>query len=96
MVRIKLSKLLGEKRITQKQLSDLTGIRPNTINDWYHEIIISIKMEHLDKICEALNCRIDELIEVTPNKRPITGKNLIVEEHGNQKKKQKEGKSSQE
>lgn len=96
MVRIKLSKLLGEKRITQKQLSDLTGIRPNTINDWYHEIIISIKMEHIDKICEVLNCRIDELIEVTPNKRSITGNNLIVEEHGNQKKKRKEGKPSKE
>lgn len=87
MVKIYLSKLLGEKRMTQKQLSQLTGIRPNTINDWYHEIATSLKVEHIDKICEVLECNINDLIEVIPNKKPITGKNLIIEEHGNQKKK---------
>lgn len=90
MIRIYLSKLLGERRMTQKQLSDLTGIRPNTINDWYHEITPSLKLEHIDKICEVLGCSIEELIEVVPNKTPKTGKYLIIEEHGNQKKK-KEG-----
>jgi len=86
MVRIHLSRLLGERRITQKQLSELTGIRPNTINEWYHEIVVSLKVEHIDKICEVLNCSVDELIEVIPNKVPKTGKNLIIEEHGNRKK----------
>jgi len=87
MVRIHLSKLLGERRMTQKQLSKLTGIRSNTINEWYHEITISLKVEHIDRICEVLDCSINELIEIVPNKTKITGKNLIVEEHGNQKKR---------
>lgn len=87
MIRIHLSKLLGERRMTQKQLSELTGIRPNTINEWYHEIVVSLKVEHIDKICEVLDCSIDELIEVVPNKIPKTGRYLIVEEHGNQKKR---------
>lgn len=86
MVKIYLSKLLGERRMTQRELSDLTGIRPNTINEWYHEIAVSLKVEHIDKICEVLDCSVAELIEVIPNKVPITGKNLIIEEHGNQKK----------
>lgn len=85
MVRIYLSKLLGERRMTQKELSDLTGIRPNTINDWYHEIAVSLKVEHIDLICEALGCSVDELIRVIPNKTPKTGVNLILEEHGNRK-----------
>ncbi len=89
MVRIHLSKILGEKRMTQKQLSDLTGIRPNTINEWYHEMAISLKLEHIDRICEVLNCPINELIEVIPNKIPKTGKSLIIEEHGNQKTKKR-------
>lgn len=50
MVRIYLSKLLGERRMTQRELSDLTGIRPNTINEWYHEIAVSLKVEHIDNI----------------------------------------------
>ncbi len=85
MVRIYLSKLLVERRMTQRDFSDLTGIRPNTINEWYHEIAVSLKVEHIDKICEVLGCSVDELIEVIPNKVSKTGKNLIIEEHGNQK-----------
>lgn len=92
MIRIHLSKLLGERRMTQKKLSDLTGIRQNTISDWYHEIPISLKVEHIDRICEVLNCSADELIEYIPNRTPKTGKNLIIEEHGNQKKKKEKKK----
>lgn len=87
MVKIHLSRLLGERRMTQKDLSRLTGIRANTINELYHDIAIGIRVEHIDKICEVLNCRIDELIEVIPNKVPLTGKHLIIEEHGNRKAK---------
>lgn len=88
MIKINLSKLLGERRMTQKRLAELTGIRANTINDLYHEIAVSLKVEHLDKICEVLKCSINELIEFVPNKIPKTGKYLIIEEHGNQKKRE--------
>lgn len=85
MVRIYLSKLLGERRMSQKELSEQTGIRPNTINEWYHEIAVSLRVEHIDRICEVLGCSAEELIEVIPNKIPRTGKHLIIEEHKNQK-----------
>lgn len=87
MVRIHLSKLLGERRMSQRELADLTGIRPNTINEWYHEIVVSLRVEHIDRICEVLNCSINDLIEVIPNKLPKTGEHLILEEHGNRKAK---------
>ena len=58
MVRIHLSKLLGERRMSQKELSELTGIRPNTINEWYHEIAVSLRVEHIDRICEVLGCSV--------------------------------------
>ena len=61
MVKFHLSKLLGEKRMTQKELSQKTGIRNSTINEYYNEIAISIKFEHIDKICEVLDCTTDEL-----------------------------------
>lgn len=83
MIKIHLSKILGEKRWTQKQLADVTGIRPSTINEWYHEIVQRINVEHLDRICEALECEVSDLIEYVPNKMKKTGKDLIVEEHGN-------------
>ncbi len=89
MVRIYLSRILGEKRMSQKELSKLTGIRPNTISEWYNEIAVSLKVEHMDRICEVLGCRLDELIEVIPNRMPKTGEHLIIEEHGNQKKNER-------
>ena len=91
MIRIYLSRLLGERRMSQKELSKQTGIRPNTINEWYHEIAVSLRVEHIDRICEVLGCSVDELIEVVPNKVPRTGKCLIVEEHGNRKSVKKSG-----
>lgn len=71
--------------MSQKKLSELTGIRPNTISKWYNEIVVSLRVDHIDKICEVLGCSINELIEVIPNKTPRTGKYLIIEEHGNRK-----------
>ena len=38
MVKIHLSKILGEKRWTQADLSRKTGIRPNTISELYNEL----------------------------------------------------------
>lgn len=85
MIKINLSTLLGKNRMTQAELSRRTGIRPNTINEMYHELCDRVNLEHIDKICEVLNCDISDLIEYVPNKSKITGKNLIVENHGNRK-----------
>lgn len=38
MIKILLSKKLGELRWTQKDLARATGIRYNTINDLYHDM----------------------------------------------------------
>lgn len=70
MIRILLSTKLGEIRWTQADLARATGIRPNTINELYHELADRVNLEHLDLICEALNCDLDELIVRVPDKEP--------------------------
>ncbi len=67
MIRILLSTRLGERRWTQADLARITGIRPSTINDYYHEIVERVNLEHLDLICEALNCELSDLIVRIPN-----------------------------
>lgn len=37
MIKILLSRKLGELRWTQADLAQATGIRPTTINEMYHE-----------------------------------------------------------
>lgn len=69
MIKLLLSARLGEKRLTQADLARMTGIRPNTINELYHEIAERVNLEHLDLICEALECNLDDLIIREPNKK---------------------------
>jgi putative transcriptional regulator len=70
MIRILLSTKLGEVRWTQADLARATGIRPNTINELYHELVDRVNLEHLDLICEALDCELDELIVRVPDEHP--------------------------
>lgn len=72
MIRVLLSRLLGERRWTQTDLARKTGIRPTTINDLYHEMTERINLEHLDRICESLDCDIADILQRVPN----DGKNI--------------------
>lgn len=70
MIRIMLSKKLGELRWTQADLARATGIRPSTINEYYHEFAERVNLEHLDLICEALQCDLNEILVRVPNTEP--------------------------
>ncbi len=67
-IRIFLSRKLGEVRWTQADLARRTGIRPSTINEMYHELCDRVNIEYLDRICNVLNCDLDELIVYEPPK----------------------------
>lgn len=69
LVKIHLSRLLGERRWTQADLARKTGIRPNTISEIYNELIERINIEHIDLICDALDCEISELLEHIPKRK---------------------------
>lgn len=71
-IKILLSRKLGELRWTQADLARKTGIRPTTINEMYHEICERVNLEHLDLICEALNCDLSEILVRIPNPIPKT------------------------
>ena len=70
-IRILLSARLGEQRMTQAELSRKTGIRPNTINDMYHELCDRVNLEHLDKICAVLNCEPTDILVRVPDEKII-------------------------
>ncbi|MCM1335144.1 MAG: helix-turn-helix transcriptional regulator [Bacteroides sp.] len=68
MIKILLSMKLGELRWSQADLSRKTGIRPSTIGDLYNELSTHVNLDHLDKICEALNCELSEILVRLPDK----------------------------
>ena len=62
-IRIKISELMGKNKLNMKQLSDLTGIRQNTISSLYHENSKRIEIAQIEALCEALNCDVKDIFE---------------------------------
>lgn len=71
-IKILLSKKLGELRWTQADLARKTGIRPNTISEMYNDICERVNLEHLNLICEALDCDLSEIMVYVPSSIRIT------------------------
>lgn len=63
MIKIHLSRIMGEKRINIADLSRLTGLHRNGIAKFYNEETDGVKFDTLNRICEALDCEIQDIIE---------------------------------
>ena len=68
MIRIKLSDLLGQRKMNQRAISRLTNIRPATISKMYYEETKRIDISQIDSLCKALDCEVSELFEYIPDK----------------------------
>lgn len=68
MIKMKLHIKLAEKRLSQKQLSEMTGIRLPTISAYCTDKFKMIPKDHLNILCNFFDCNIEDLIEYVPNK----------------------------
>jgi len=62
-IKFKLKVLLAMHDMTQKQLAEITGIRPPTISAICTSTIKQIPTGVIEKICKALNCQPGDIIE---------------------------------
>ena len=58
---------LARKKMTQKRLAEITGIRPPTISQIFLGTIDRIPVDVLDRICRALDCQPGDLMEYVPD-----------------------------
>lgn len=64
VIKLKVKEALENRNISQKKLSEMSGIRESTISDIVRGIRTVINFEHLSKIAEALEVTdIRELID---------------------------------
>lgn len=64
-IKLKVKEVLEKKKISQKKLAEMAGIRESTISDIVRETRTVINFEHLAKIASALNVSdIRELIDL--------------------------------
>lgn len=63
MIDMKLHIKLAEKRMTQKELSEATGIGKNSISRYCNDTFEKVDKQHLNILCEFFNCPLSEIIE---------------------------------
>jgi putative transcriptional regulator len=66
-IQIHVSEWLGKRKMTQKDLAELTNIRPATIHAYYYEKVVRIEVDQINRICKALNCQPGDLLTYTPD-----------------------------
>ena len=69
MIKNNLSKLMGEKRIRISEIQRLTGLSESTIRRVYYDTTKNISYETINKLCEALECNTQDLLEYIPDKK---------------------------
>lgn len=62
----KLWHLLLDKKMTKTELSHKAGVTSNVITNMGHDK--PVRIDALVKICEALDCKIEDIMEVIPEK----------------------------
>ena len=63
MINMKLHIKLAENKMTQKELSEVTGISKNTIGSYCNESNKHIVKEHLDIFCKLFKCKVEDIVE---------------------------------
>lgn len=63
MIKVHLSRIMGERRINIAELARLTELHRNGLTKLYNEDTDGIKFDTLERICRALDCRVEDIIE---------------------------------
>lgn len=67
-IRYHLKALLADANMTQKELAEVTGIRPPTISALCLGKVKQLPIGVLEKICTVLNCQPGDILEYVPDK----------------------------
>lgn len=73
MIRIHLSRLLGENKEKLADLIRSTGLARNTVTGLYRETTARIDIDTLNAICRHYNCTVAELLEYVPDEEAQAG-----------------------
>lgn len=68
MIRLNIDKYIDQRKITRYELAKRTGISFQVIDKYYKNKVVRYDSYILDKICEALDCDISDLIEYSKEK----------------------------
>ncbi len=63
MIKCRLSRLLGDRKMSILKLKRRTDLSYVTLQNLYHEKTTGVAFDTIDKICESLECNTGDLLE---------------------------------
>ncbi len=63
MIKCKLYKLMGDKKLKIQDIHEETGLNRNTIANLYHEKATRIDFETIAKLCMFFDCPVSDILE---------------------------------
>ena len=70
MVRLIIDKLLEERGITRYELAKRTEVKFQTIDRYYKNRVVRYDSYILDRICDALDCSLCDILEYVKDDEP--------------------------
>ena len=67
-IRVRLARLLGERKLRAAELSRRTGINKNTVSALWNERSSRIGFDTLERLCRELDCQVGDILEYTSEK----------------------------
>lgn len=68
MIKIHLSRMMGEHKEKVADLQRSTGLARNTITGLYQEDVARIDLSTLDTLCKHYGCKVSDLLEFQNDK----------------------------
>jgi putative transcriptional regulator len=72
MIALNLHKIMGEKRLKLADLERLTGVHYSVLSKYYNDKIQRFDRDVLNKICNALKCNVNDLLEFENDNKKST------------------------
>ncbi|RAI13387.1 MAG: Cro/Cl family transcriptional regulator [Candidatus Melainabacteria bacterium] len=66
MIKNKLSIMMGVRRINMAELARIAGLSHVAVFRIYHNKTKTIELETINKLCYALDCKIQDIFEYVP------------------------------
>jgi transcriptional regulator with XRE-family HTH domain len=62
-----IAKLRDKAKLTQRKLASEAGVTENTVQNWEHGRLGIVQIERVLGFCQALNCKVEDLIKEVKN-----------------------------
>jgi putative transcriptional regulator len=75
MIKVHLSRLMGERKLKISDVARATGLNRNTIRLLYYETASRVDLDAINRLCQFFDCQVGDLLEFVPDERSSTTDN---------------------